>query len=99
MVEQRLDRLKAAELFEVLDRREDECDATVAMRLQCSVGREPTELDDLLAVDRRLLAVGEAREEEVRVEADLHLRWRDPARELDGRVGAVELDRGLLAQL
>ncbi len=93
------DRAEAVELFEVLDRGEDEHELAFAVCLQRCLGREPAEVDHLLAVDLRLLAGGQRGEEEVRVEADLHLRRRDPARELDERVGVFELDRCLLAQL
>ena len=48
---------------------------------------------------RGLLARRQEREEEVRVEADLHLGGGDPARELDERVRVLEGDRRLLAQL
>ena len=62
-------------------------------------GREPALVDDLVAVDRRLLAVGHRRQEEVRVEAHHDLGGRDPARELHERARVGEDDAGLLLQL
>ena len=53
----------------------------------------------LVAVDRRLLAVGQRRQEEVGVEADHDLGGRDPARELHERAGVGDDDAGLLLQL
>ena len=78
MLEQLLHRGEAAELFEVLDRGEDELELAFVMCLQRLLRREPAEVDHLLAVDTRLLAGGQRGEEEMRVEADLHLRRCDP---------------------
>ena len=67
--------------------------------VQRAVRREPAEVDALLAVDLRLLTLRQQREEEVRVEADLHLRGGDPAREPHELVEVAEHDAGLLVQL
>ena len=70
------------------------------MRVERAVRREPAEVDELLAVDDALAAVGQRGEEEVGVEADRHLGRRDPARELHelarGRRRAIA---GLLGEL
>ena len=58
----------------MLDRGEHEQDPPVAVGLERRRGREPAELDALLAVDPRLLAGGQRGEEEVGVEARAHLR-------------------------
>ena len=58
----------------MLDRGEHQLDLAGAMSLERASGREPAELDALLAVDTRLLAGRERGEEEVRVEASAHQR-------------------------
>src|SRR5436190_10128032 len=98
-VQQRVGAVEAAELLEVLDGGEDEIDLAALVGRERACRREPTLVDDLVAVDRRLLAVGQGREEEVGVEAHHDLRGRDPARELDERAGVGEGDAGLLLKL
>ena len=85
VLEQRVGGGERRELLEVLDRREDEQDLAALVGVERALRREPAEVDALRAVDRGLRAVGRGREEEVRVEADLHLGRGDPARELHER--------------
>src|SRR5437588_306297 len=99
MGQQRVHRVELAELLEMLDRGEDELDVTRSVGVERLLWREPAEVHALATVDPRLLSRWQRCEEEVRVEADLHLRRRDPARELHQAAGVLERDRRLLTQL
>jgi rubredoxin len=83
----------------VLDGREDEQQPSRAVRLERGLRRVPPEVHALAAVDPWLGALGQRREEEVRVEPDLDHRRRDPARELHERGRVDAGDAGLLLEL
>ena len=55
--EQRVAGGECAELLQMLDRREDQHDLTGLMGVERRLGREPAELDALLAIDLRLLSL------------------------------------------
>src|SRR6185295_16531227 len=94
-VEQRVGTGEPGELLEVLDGGEDERDLAVAMGGEGAGGREPALVDDLVAVNGRLLVVGQRGQEEVGVVAHDDLRGRDPARELHQPAGVGNDDAGL----
>src|SRR5215218_8269962 len=93
------DRTEARELLEVLDRREDEHQLVVAVKVERLLGAQPAPADALAAVDGRVGVLRRLRDEEVGVEADLHLPRRDPAREAHQLMAIGELDAGLLLEL
>src|SRR4051812_32115116 len=99
MRDQRVGCREGGELLEVLDRREDEQDLACGVGVERALRREPSMVDDLLAVDPGFCLVRERREEEVRVEAGLHLGRRDPARVLHQGRGVDPGDAGLLVEL
>jgi hypothetical protein len=69
------------QLLEVLDRREDQEQLRALAGRESRGGRVPAGVDDLAAVGSRLRAGRCRRQIEPRVEADLDLGRRDPARE------------------
>src|SRR5437588_13108110 len=97
--EERVGRVEARELLEVLDRREYEQELPPPGGVECRRRRVPARIDHFAAVDARLSSARKRREIEPSVESGPHLRWGDPPREGDKFSWVVDADSGLLGEL
>ena len=89
---------EAAQLLEVLDRREGELELVLGMLVEGGGGGDPAGVVHLDAVGLRLAVGRRQRDVEAGVEAGRDLLGGDPARPGEERLG-VDLDPGLLAEL
>ena len=96
---ERVGGVEARDLLERLDRREDHQQLVGLGALERARRLEPARVDDLGPVDLHLGVLGRDGDEEVGVEADRHLRRRDPARERDERRRVGQRDPDLLVDL